>query len=1329
MTINSRRRGLPADQFVIGHCRLRFNSMKHVCLIIIICCGAFASSGSSQMLFPAHSSNEIARTNLSGPTDDWVRQNSGVSVTLNGISYSDVFHGVVVGNGGTILTTTDGGAHWLSQTSGVSEDLYDVKYWASKIVAVGGHGTILYSTDGGSVWTRQQSGTTKNLFSVTINDQGISYAAGDSGVILRAWDASAGWMDCSVKISSRLTSVIGYRRGWYLDPAVIVVGTRGVILHSSDYGNTWTNEIPIDTSYQYWSVGCTSDRQPFIAGTQTISQVTMGLFLSTTDQGYNWTPMYALYPPGTSGPDANAGYAPNCGYQYSSFGAAIRRSADGGITWPDEKQFTGIVLHGMFVSDGFIAAAGDSGCIVGHPYWPATGVTPVYPTAGMADVPILVSTPARTGIALFWHCPAPMPSCAPISYYIRISDDSTFSSGSYNSTASTNDSTFFFQAPTLGQTYFWRVISSGTGGYTAISPTFRFSMHQGGASTRFSPPDGATDLPMAMGNEFLSSDASWSKTPARHYTNYSGPDEPAQYVYQISRDSLHHFSLADPSYPFFMVDSAGGGTMSGSFTNLEPLTKYFWRMQAVYTSGGYGWTDVWSFTTGDAPSRLTCRDIQKVDDDSLHRLDSLHRSPGNTALHSSYENTFAGVTMQCVVPSGDLARDTLTLIGADSGMADQPWRSMPAQVYSYDDAHYALFGLTYDDFLTTMASFKNIQRGDVISMFGTIVEAPANSPMSNTVFRVLKINSIRSHSTVIRAAPTVQITDFYRDSYTLFSTGESYEGSVVELHDVTVHSILDPSHGTFDVIDGAGNTLKMSDLSRWYTLADHRDPASTYAVPGPGWHVDTLRGVIVSENNVYKIAPVSPGDLHLAPSHRAITGRAFNDVNRDGKWDPGDIPFTGMTVRLIGKARMSIAADSGGFFSFSGLDSGTYAIVISKDIPWLHTDELTDTTVVNFTASEDSLYFDIGFFRPWNHFSGRVFLDINENGVQDDGEPAVPGWQIDVLGPTPDSTLADSSGNYSLDHVARGLNYFSSRPFAGWEQIYPSSIDSYGVMIDSLEGHYTGLNFAVHHIPQRIKLKLTAHDNSLARIQPLYFGNRGGATYGMWGTDSAASNIDFSEGETEIPPRMTGFFDARFMDVHGYPGRFWEGGWVDMRDYYSPAQVDTHLVVFSPGTISGANYPMTFAWDKTLTAAAYSGPVRLVDPTGAISPVDMKAGDSLVITNSGVTQLLLIDQGPKLSTISQKTWNMVSAPALTADNSVRSIFPMSNPDAYYFDQASGYIKSANILPKTGYWLKCVFGAERSITFLQPPSAAETLAVAEGWNMIGGPGAGVPAGDI
>ena len=58
----------------------------------------------------------------------WEAQFSGTTAFLYGLSFTDANNGTVVGEKGTILRTTDGGATWKAQSSGTTGNLYGVSF-------------------------------------------------------------------------------------------------------------------------------------------------------------------------------------------------------------------------------------------------------------------------------------------------------------------------------------------------------------------------------------------------------------------------------------------------------------------------------------------------------------------------------------------------------------------------------------------------------------------------------------------------------------------------------------------------------------------------------------------------------------------------------------------------------------------------------------------------------------------------------------------------------------------------------------------------------------------------------------------------------------------------------------------------------------------------------------------------------------------------------------------------------------------------------------------------------------------------------------------------
>ena len=92
-----------------------------------------------------------------------------LSYTFYSVNFPSSTVGYIVGSGGVIYKTTDGGSSWVQQTSPTSTTLYKVFFTDDTHgFAVGDAGTIIHTTDGTNWTVHAQSGviTTKQLVTV-----------------------------------------------------------------------------------------------------------------------------------------------------------------------------------------------------------------------------------------------------------------------------------------------------------------------------------------------------------------------------------------------------------------------------------------------------------------------------------------------------------------------------------------------------------------------------------------------------------------------------------------------------------------------------------------------------------------------------------------------------------------------------------------------------------------------------------------------------------------------------------------------------------------------------------------------------------------------------------------------------------------------------------------------------------------------------------------------------------------------------------------------------------------------------------------------------------
>ena len=466
-----------------------------------------------------------------------------------------------------------------------------------------------------------------------------------------------------------------------------------------------------------------------------------------------------------------------------------------------------------------------------------------------------------------------------------------------------------------------------------------------------------------------------------------------------------------------------------------------------------------------------------------------------------------------------------------------------------------------------------------------------------------------------------------------------------------------------------------------------------------------------------------------------MRGRVFTDWNRNGILDEAsESGISSSTISIAGMARGQVATDTLGFYSIEGIDSGSYSVTSLIDYPWRPTQPDTNLRLVHLNEGDTLTGLDFGWFYPRNSMSGTVFQDLNENGLRDSTEPVLLNWKVLVHESSyDDSTVTDNLGFFHFDQVPLGFNRVWARMAPGWDQIYPLFEQPYGYPIFDYGTHATGLDFAVHPIPRRAKIVLTAAEANGVFQEQLWFGVRAGATAGIWKVDPNSSLIDGSEGELELPPKAPGSFDVRFERPSAAAGRgaFGLGSWTDMRDFYSSSQVDTYRVRFLPGSDWGGSYPMTFTWSNRDVASSYSGQVKLLLPAGGgVTPVDMKVDSRVTVVDPSVTEFLIIGAGPNLRATYPAGWNMISLGAEPVTNLVHVLIPVATSAAFSYDLAQGgYLVNNSLRAGVGYWLHFA-GAVDSVPVVGGTTLSqETVKVTEGWNLVGMIGAPLALGDI
>lgn len=159
---------------------------------------------------------------------------------------------IVVGYGGKILMTTDGGKNWQAKPSGTELALYNVKFTdAQNGWVCGQDGLILHTKDGGETWQKQESGITSPIFALWFVNPTHGWAVSEQATYLRTTSGGESWE--TGRIEASLEGVSEEATLALVDPVLYdihfldetngwMVGEFGKIYHSTDGGVSWQEQ-------------------------------------------------------------------------------------------------------------------------------------------------------------------------------------------------------------------------------------------------------------------------------------------------------------------------------------------------------------------------------------------------------------------------------------------------------------------------------------------------------------------------------------------------------------------------------------------------------------------------------------------------------------------------------------------------------------------------------------------------------------------------------------------------------------------------------------------------------------------------------------------------------------------------------------------------------------------------------------------------------------------------------------------------------------------------------------------------------------------------------
>jgi photosystem II stability/assembly factor-like uncharacterized protein len=281
--------------------------------------------------------------------------------TLNDVFFINQDIGWAVGELGTILKTTNGGATFEMQSSNLFERLHAVEFFTPQHgFAVGANGTILETNNGGDAWNTVSSCINADLLDLCLVEPGKIWIGGENGTLILSIDGGYSWESKWEDSAATIRSIffLDGDHGW-------AAGGNGMyhslVLFTEDGGETWVT-ITENVFAEFSEIQFTDQLTGWAVAVD-------GNVYKTEDNGTTWIQQLEP-PPGVDGPDYKNICFPDPDHGWAvgiSTGcvplnhAVVMQTSDGGGIWQSQSPGVGYGggLNSVFFTDSL------HGCAVG----------------------------------------------------------------------------------------------------------------------------------------------------------------------------------------------------------------------------------------------------------------------------------------------------------------------------------------------------------------------------------------------------------------------------------------------------------------------------------------------------------------------------------------------------------------------------------------------------------------------------------------------------------------------------------------------------------------------------------------------------------------------------------------------------------------------------------------------------------------------------------------------------------------------------------------------------------------------------------------------------
>lgn len=228
----------------------------------------------------------ILKTNNGGAT--WDGQNSGTSAIIFEAHFFNNDRGIAIGNSNNILVTINGGENWSNISVAGTDETYfyrNIFFLDENTGFITGgkslnEGVVLKTTNGGITWTSLKPGTIGAIYGISFTDNNIGYFSDFEGEIYKTINGGGSWS----KLQSGATVTL-VRLVFTSENVGYASGDKGTIIKTEDAGVTWKSIN--STSDNYLAEIDFLDKNVGVAVGGNVTNNTSTIF-RTNDGGKTW---------------------------------------------------------------------------------------------------------------------------------------------------------------------------------------------------------------------------------------------------------------------------------------------------------------------------------------------------------------------------------------------------------------------------------------------------------------------------------------------------------------------------------------------------------------------------------------------------------------------------------------------------------------------------------------------------------------------------------------------------------------------------------------------------------------------------------------------------------------------------------------------------------------------------------------------------------------------------------------------------------------------------------------------------------------------------------